>query len=278
MTSRPSPVPLGSMRATELVTCSQTTSPPSRSKVIPLPLFEGLATSVTPSSAVHRRRTSPGMSLKSRNPSGLHNGPSVNVNPVPSRSSSASAATSSRIAGEWACTAMSYLSLPIIENPSSKLTDGGGNAPLRGRDDAKCSGSAGARPTPRRPLSRTGAGGAKQPRWRGAPRRPLRLVPPPDPLQQIAQRLERGQVVAGHEAVDRGHGLAHRRGEGLVARAALQGVDPDHGVGGPVQPAHLPAHEEGVVALPAVGHDEHDRAPGQRPPAPHVVELLQRRA
>ncbi len=76
------------MRTTELVTCSQTTSRPSASSVMPLPLLDGLATSRTPSCSSQRRRTSPGMSLNSRYPAGFQIGPSVKVKPVPRRSSS----------------------------------------------------------------------------------------------------------------------------------------------------------------------------------------------
>src|SRR5512132_2867515 len=94
------------MRTTELVTCSQTSSRPSLSIVIPLPLLDGLATSLTPEPGSQRRRTSPGMSLNSRYPAGFQIGPSVKVNPVPSCSSSASSSTSSRKAGAWTCTAI----------------------------------------------------------------------------------------------------------------------------------------------------------------------------
>src|ERR1044072_8779804 len=83
------------MLTTELVTCSQTTRRPSLSIVIPLPWLDGLATSVTPESGSQRRRTSPGMSLKSRKPSGFQIGPSVKVKPVPSCSTSAPSPTSS---------------------------------------------------------------------------------------------------------------------------------------------------------------------------------------
>src|SRR5919204_2937899 len=105
-TSRPLPVPSGSIRTTELVTCSQTISRPSWSSVIPLPLLDGLATSLTPAPGSQRRRTSPGMSLNNRKPSGFQIGPSVKVNPVPSCSSSASSAMSSRKAGALTCSAI----------------------------------------------------------------------------------------------------------------------------------------------------------------------------
>src|SRR5512133_122644 len=95
-TSRPPPVPSGSIRTTELVTCSQTIRRPSASSVIPLPLLLGFATSVTPLCSSQRRRVSPGMSLKRRKfPRGFQIGPSVKVKPVPIRSTSAFTSTSS---------------------------------------------------------------------------------------------------------------------------------------------------------------------------------------
>src|SRR5271166_6463606 len=50
---------------------------------MPLHLFAGRMTSATPRRGSHRRRTSPGISEKSRYPStGCQTGPSVNLNPV----------------------------------------------------------------------------------------------------------------------------------------------------------------------------------------------------
>ena len=67
-------------------------------------------------------------------------------------------------------------------------------------------------------------------------------------------------------------------GERLVVRVALERVDPDDRVRLPREPRHLRADERRVLALPAVRDDDHDRAARQRPPAPLVVERLQRRA
>src|SRR6266849_4369769 len=62
---------------------------------MPLHLLLGLRTSETPSAALHLRRTSPGMSLKYRHCSlGFQMGPSVNLNPVQSFSTTASLSTS----------------------------------------------------------------------------------------------------------------------------------------------------------------------------------------
>src|ERR1700688_1138957 len=58
---------------------------------MPLHLLLGLRTSLTPSAALQRRRTSPGMSLKYRHCSfGFQIGPSVNQKPVQSFSTPAS--------------------------------------------------------------------------------------------------------------------------------------------------------------------------------------------
>ena len=63
---------------------------------MPLHLLLGRMTSSTPSCSLQRRRTSPGMSLNRRkSPSLFQIGPSVNVNPVASRSTSAPVSISS---------------------------------------------------------------------------------------------------------------------------------------------------------------------------------------
>src|SRR3954451_25032217 len=226
------------MRTTGLVTCSQTTSRPSLSIVIPLPLLDGLATSLTPESGSQRRRTSPGMSLKSRKPSGFQMGPSVKVKPLPSCSTSAPSSTSSRKASALTWTPMAT-PLLIIDclRPGANLT------------------------VPVRP-------------WKGdsAPVSAL------DPRQQAGERLEAREVVAGHEAVDRRQRGAHAGGQRLVVRAALDRVDPHHRVGRAVQARHLAPDELMVLALPAVGGDEDHRAARQRPAPPDVVVALQRRA
>ena len=94
--------PSGDSRTTELVTCSQTMRLPSLSSVIPLHLLLGSRRTVTPSSGCQRRRLSAGMSLKWSEPSGIQIGPSVNVKPVATRSTSTPSPTSSRSLSECA--------------------------------------------------------------------------------------------------------------------------------------------------------------------------------
>src|SRR5450759_991218 len=73
---------------------------------MPLHLLLGLRTSLTPSAALQRRRTSPGMSLKYRHCSlGFQIGPSVNQKPVQSFSTAASLSISMSISGEFTSTA-----------------------------------------------------------------------------------------------------------------------------------------------------------------------------
>src|SRR5207344_3123050 len=77
-----------------LVACSQMSRSPLFSYVIPLPLLLGRSTPVTPAAASQRRRTSPGMSLNSRYaPLLVQTGPSVNMKPVPRRSTPRPAGT-----------------------------------------------------------------------------------------------------------------------------------------------------------------------------------------
>ena len=91
-----------------------------------------------------------------------------------------------------------------------------------------------------------------------------------------ASRLAR--LWPGDEAVDRGQRGAHAGGQRLVVRAALDRVDPHDRVGRAVQARHLAPDELVVLALPAVGGDQHHRAAGQRAAPPDVVVALQRRA
>src|SRR5919201_3668106 len=75
---------------------------------MPLPLLLGRMTSWTPCSSSQGRRTSPGVSLNRRNrPSLFQSGPSVNVNPVASFSTSASWSTSSKSFSDLTSTAIS---------------------------------------------------------------------------------------------------------------------------------------------------------------------------
>src|SRR5467141_1874718 len=72
---------------------------------MPLHLLLGLRTSETPSAALQRRRTSPGMSLKYRHCSfGFQIGPSVNKKPVQSFSTTASLSTSRSTSGDFTST------------------------------------------------------------------------------------------------------------------------------------------------------------------------------
>src|SRR5258708_32043068 len=72
---------------------------------MPLHLLLGLRTSETPSAALQRRRTSPGMSLKYRHCSfGFQMGPSVNRKPVQSFSTAASLSTSRSNSGDLTST------------------------------------------------------------------------------------------------------------------------------------------------------------------------------
>src|ERR1700676_2417557 len=81
---------------------------------MPLHLLLGLRTSLTPSFALHRRRTSPGMSLKYRHCSfGFQIGPSVNQKPVQSFSTVASLSISLRSSGDFASTAWIESLIPI---------------------------------------------------------------------------------------------------------------------------------------------------------------------
>src|SRR5580693_1909275 len=72
---------------------------------MPLHLLLGLRTSFTPSAALQRRRTSPGMSLKYRHCSfAFQMGPSVNQKPVQSFSTVASRSSSLRNSGDLTST------------------------------------------------------------------------------------------------------------------------------------------------------------------------------
>src|SRR5579864_2241499 len=82
---------------------------------MPLHLLLGLRTSETPSAALQRRRTSPGMSLKYRHCCReFQMGPSVNLNPVQSFSTAASLSTSFSSSDDFTSTEspMQYSRLP----------------------------------------------------------------------------------------------------------------------------------------------------------------------
>src|SRR5580700_10752581 len=81
---------------------------------MPLHLLLGLRISVTPSATLHRRRTSPGMSLKYRHCSfGFQMGPSVNQKPVQSFSTAASLSISLSISGDLTSTALVESFIPF---------------------------------------------------------------------------------------------------------------------------------------------------------------------
>src|SRR6185437_6197865 len=77
-------VPSCSVRVTWRPPCSQVTSRPWRSRVLPLELFDGLRNTLTaPVSSSHLRMRSLGMSLHNRKrPSPNHTGPSLQRHPV----------------------------------------------------------------------------------------------------------------------------------------------------------------------------------------------------
>src|ERR1700680_1729148 len=81
---------------------------------MPLHLLLGLRTSLTPSAALQRRRTSPGMSLKYRHCSfGFQIGPSVNQKPVQIFSTAASLSISLSISGDLTSTAFIESFIPF---------------------------------------------------------------------------------------------------------------------------------------------------------------------
>src|ERR1700730_18833364 len=82
---------------------------------MPLHLLLGLRTSLTPSAALQRRRTSLGISLKYRHWSfGLHRGPSVNRKPVQTFSTTAFLSTSCSNSGVFTSTDVSELSIRFV--------------------------------------------------------------------------------------------------------------------------------------------------------------------
>src|ERR1700722_14713978 len=81
---------------------------------MPLHLLLGLRISLTPSAALQRRRTSPGMSLKYRHCSfGFQIGPSVNQKPVQSFSTAAPLSISLRSSGDFTSTAWMESVIPF---------------------------------------------------------------------------------------------------------------------------------------------------------------------
>src|SRR5579862_5983024 len=76
--------PSCSVRVTRRMPCSQVTSRPWRSRVLPLALFDGfLKTEVSPVSSSHLRMRLLGMSLHNRQRmSPIHTGPSLQRQPV----------------------------------------------------------------------------------------------------------------------------------------------------------------------------------------------------
>src|ERR1700733_4256983 len=84
-------VPSGSVRVTRRAPCSQVTRRPCRARGLPLALFDGLRNTLTaPVPSSHLRMRLFGMSLHStKRPSPNHTGPSLQRQPVWSRSTEA---------------------------------------------------------------------------------------------------------------------------------------------------------------------------------------------
>src|SRR6266850_8314968 len=100
-------VPSYSVRVTRRASCSQLTSRPWRSRVLPLVLFDGLRKTLTaPVSSSHFITRLLGMSLQSRKrPSPNHAGPSDHRKPVASRSTAARLSRYFAKLGSSPCTA-----------------------------------------------------------------------------------------------------------------------------------------------------------------------------
>src|ERR1700722_312522 len=93
---------------------------------MPLHLLLGLRTSLTPSLALHRRRTSPGMSLKYRHCSfAFQIGPSVNQKPVQSFSTAAPLSISFSISGDFTSTAFVESFILFFAPPEYPSSSGG---------------------------------------------------------------------------------------------------------------------------------------------------------
>src|SRR4029079_8800060 len=105
---------------------------------------------------------------------------------------------------------------------------------------------------------------------------PSRCVPPFDAGEHGRQLLETPQIMAWQEPVDIWQRRPHAPRERLILRISLEAGYPDDRVCGARELRHLAPHELRVLALPAVGDDEDDRAAGERAPAVHVVELAER--
>src|SRR5713226_5372825 len=91
---------------------------------MPLHLLLGLRTSLTPSAALQRRRTSPGISLKYRHCSfGFQIGPSVNRKPVQSFSTATSLSTSRSNSDDFISTE-SPMQFSSLQNIQTRLGPG----------------------------------------------------------------------------------------------------------------------------------------------------------
>src|SRR5436190_12290193 len=101
----------------------------------------------------------------------------------------------------------------------------------------------------------------------------------PNGLQgQLARQIpERGEAVAGSEDVDERQRRRHPARQRLVGRVAEERVEPDDAAGAAFDAEELPGQELGLARVPAVGQDDHDRAPVHES-RPFPVDLGERLA
>src|SRR3989442_608696 len=116
-------VPSCSVRVTRRASCSQDTSRPWRSRVLPLVLFDGLRKTLTaPVSSSHFMTRLFGISLQSRKrPSPNHTGPSAHRKPVARRSTAASASRYGAKLGSRTWTAGSGYRTGLLGQRSMRL-------------------------------------------------------------------------------------------------------------------------------------------------------------
>src|SRR3989449_1281481 len=90
--------------------------------------------------------------------------------------------------------------------------------------------------------------------------------------------LERREIGARHELVDvrqRRHQPLRAR---LEARPTRERIEPDHPATRAPKRRHLARELRWIVALPAIGHDDHHGSTANRASHPAAVELVQARA
>src|SRR6476646_2683086 len=92
-----------------------------------------------------------------------------------------------------------------------------------------------------------------------------------------AHQSEHGiQVVNRPQFVDVPHERADALGLGLETGKPQQGIEPDQPPTGSVQPVDLEGQPVVGIALEPIGDQQHDRALGEHPPRPELVEGVQR--